>query len=127
MRKSNKQTVVATSTAETEYMTLGIAAQECVWIPRTFTFAISANHSPEISLLTDNDGAIKMVKKDARGTRVKHIDIEYDLVQELASKRKLSLKFCPGNYMKEDMFTKPIGTQTFTKVERLVEVSSLKN
>lgn len=39
--KSKKQTAVATSSAEAEYMALKTAALECGWFEKIFAFAVS--------------------------------------------------------------------------------------
>lgn len=71
---------MATSTAEIEYMAVGIAAQECVRIKKMFSVAVGANLSPGITLLADSHGATKVARKDASGTETKHADIKYHLV-----------------------------------------------
>lgn len=125
--KSQKQAAVATSTVEAEYKGLGIADQECVWVGKMFAFANGADRSPEVSLLIDKQGAIKMAKNDASGTRTKHIDIKYHLVRDLVSKKKINLKFCPSTEMNADMFPKPVSTQQFTKFKTSIGVGCLKN
>lgn len=105
--KSKKQTVVTTSTAEAEYMALGSAAQECVWLGRILNFAI-ADRSEIPSLLVDNQGSIRMAKNDISGNRTKHIDIKYHLVRDLLRENHFALKYCASAEMTADIFTKPL-------------------
>lgn len=72
--KSKKQSVVTTSTAEAEYLEMGSAAQEFIWISRLFVFASDCSTlQPEGYV--ENQGSIIMAKNDASGNRTKHIEI----------------------------------------------------
>lgn len=83
--------------------------EECSALP------LVTQPSPQISLLIDNQGAIKFAKHDANGTQTKHIDIEYHVVRDLVFKKKMCLEFCASVQMIANIFTKPIGTQLFSK------------
>lgn len=112
--KSKKQSVVTTSTAEAEYLAMGSAAQECIWISRLFNFA-SGRSTLQPEVYVDNQGSIKMAKNDASGNRTKHIDIKYHLVRDLLNEGKFKLSYCPSNDMVADILTKPLAKVLFQK------------
>ncbi len=62
--RSKKQTCVALSTAEAEYMALASAAQEAIWI-RQLTSDLKNGPTAGTVILEDNQSAICMAKKPA--------------------------------------------------------------
>lgn len=111
--KSKKQSVVSTSSAEAEYMSMGTAAQECVWISQVYSFANGESKESPVSLYVYNQGSIKMAKNDLSGNRTKHIDIRYHLVRDLLARRKLEVTYCPSEQMIADGLTKPLDRNLF--------------
>lgn len=121
---SKKQTIVATSSAEAEYIALGKGAQEAVWLSRILAHAFGKGEEPilvnvdnEQSILVnvDNQGSIKMAQNDASSSRTKHIDIRYHLVRDLLQKKKFSITYCPTQNMIADALTKPLQRVAFEK------------
>ena len=99
--KSNKQTCVALSTAEAEYVALSAAAQEAVWLG---PFKIS---------FSDNQSAICLAKNQQTHGRTKHIDIKYHFIRELVETGRIKLAYCPSADMVADILTKGLPAQQF--------------
>ena len=82
--QSKKQTCIATSTNEAEYMAASEAAKEATWIRRVYT-DMRVDESillPPINLNMDNQGAIALTSTE--GTkRSKHIDVRFHHVRDL--------------------------------------------
>lgn len=125
--KSKKQSLVTTSTAEAEYVSLASAAQECVWLGRLYQFVTGQKELDPITLHADNQGSIKMAKNDSSGSRTKHIDIRYHLIRELLSQRKFSLAFCPTAEMAADILTKPLSRVLFERFRAHLGVGAIRN
>lgn len=77
--RSKKQTTVALSTAEAEYVALSSAAQEAVWLRRLSTELGSPPKSPTV-IFEDNQSAIAMARNPQFHGRAKHIDIRHHFV-----------------------------------------------
>jgi len=77
---SKKQSTVALSTAEAEYVALSQAAQECVWLRRLLS-DLGMDATPVV-ILEDNQGAIAIAKNPVDHSRTKHIDIRYHYIRE---------------------------------------------
>jgi hypothetical protein len=58
---SCKQKTVAQSTCDSEYMAIGEAAHECMWL-QNLTSAIGLQQTNPTLLLTDNDAAMALSK-----------------------------------------------------------------
>eukprot|EP00171_Calliarthron_tuberculosum_P023718 IDg23718t1 len=106
--KSKKQGCVAQSSSEAEYMALAAAVKEAIWLSRIITFTNSIASPIPVNIFADNQGAIKMARNDASGTRTKHIDIQYHFVRDSLDKGLFSLQFCPTSNMTADILTRPL-------------------
>ena len=124
--KSKKQSCVALSTAEAEYVALASAAQEAVWV-RELTAQLK-DHSPEaITTYEDNQSAISMAKNPQFHGRTKHISIKYHFIREQVEKKAVELKYCPREEMVADMLTKGLAKEQFQKLRRLAGVTTYQN
>ena len=75
--KSSKQTCVALSTAEAEYVALAAAAQEAIWLQQLMGDLLN-EIIRETTILEDNQSAaICRAKNQSIHGRTKHIDIKY--------------------------------------------------
>ena len=119
--KSQKQSCVALSTAEAEYMALSSAAQEAVWM-RELNSDLGNQQSQPILIFEDNQSAIAMAKNPQFHKRSKHINIKYHYVREQVGKGTIVVKYCPTEDMLADLLTKGIGP---TKLERLKKMCGM--
>ncbi len=108
---SKKQSTVALSTAEAEYVALSQAAQECVWLRRLLS-DLGMDVTPVV-ILEDNQGAIAIAKNPVDHSRTKHIDIRYHYIRECVQNGQIQLQYCPTDDMKADILTKPLVRQKF--------------
>lgn len=120
--RSKKQTCVALSTAEAEYMALASAAQEAIWI-RQLIADLKGEQIGPIMLLEDNQAAICMAKNPQFHGRAKHVDIKYHFVREKVCSGVVELKYCPTAEMIADMLTKGLSQDKFVKLRLMVGVA----
>ncbi|PIK49151.1 putative Gag-pol polyprotein [Apostichopus japonicus] len=120
--KSKKQTCVALSTAEAEYIALASAAQEAVWLQRLNTDLQNKPNKP-LRILEDNQSAICMAKNPQFHGRTKHIEIKYHFIRETVEHGTIELMYCPTEDMVADLLTKGLSKQRF---EKLRQMSGLK-
>ena len=79
--RSKKQSCVAMSTTEAEYMALSSIAQEAVWL-RELNKVLKNPLSGPTLILEDNQSAICMSKNPQFHGRSKHINIKFHFIQE---------------------------------------------
>jgi len=80
--QSKRQSTVAVSTAEAEYVAAYKAAQEVSWY-RMFLKGLGVAFTENATILrVDDQSAIKMIKRTTGLNRTKHIRIKYHYVQE---------------------------------------------
>lgn len=109
---SKKQTCVALSTAESEYISAASAAQEIMNI-KGLASDFDINCKP--LLLCDNQSAISMSKTFENSKRVKHIDIRNHFLRNLIQDEKLEIKYVKSDDNIADMLTKPLSKELFIK------------
>ena len=101
---SQKQATVALSTAEAEYIALGSATQEAIWLHQLLRIDTKGS----IEILEDNQSAIAMAKNSVAHKRTKHIDIKHDFIRETVQAGTINLSYCPTADMLADIFTKQL-------------------
>ena len=113
--KSRKQSTVALSSTEAEYMAVAMATSEALWI-RNFMFELSSQSvpvPPPIQIFCDNQGCVFVTKNLKEHSRLKHIDLRFMFVRDAVDKKKVSITHCSTNVMAADIFTKPLPKDKF--------------
>ncbi len=109
---SQKQATVALSTAEAEYVALGSATQEAIWLRRLMTDLNIEQIKPTV-IREDNQGAIAMAKNPIGHKRTKHIDIKHHFIREAVRAGTVTLEYCQTSEMIADILTKPLPKAKF--------------
>lgn len=109
---SKKQRTVSTSTTEAEYIALGRAAREAVWI-RRFVNELEIEVTERLTLHGDNEMSIALTKNAESQRRTKHIDVQHHYIRELIEEGELIVSWIPSSEMLADGMTKALPTETF--------------
>jgi len=113
---SKKQSTVALSSTEAEYMALTQAVKESIWLQAILKELAAIRHLEEMrKIRVDNQGAIALAKNAEFHARTKHIDIQYHFVRQHVENHIISLHYCPTSNMTADIFTKPLAHPSFVK------------
>ena len=104
--KPKKQSSVALSTCEAEYMALSIACQETVNLTRLLNELLPSKLQPAI-IKNDNQGALALVKNPVKHIKSKHTDIRYHFVRECFNDNKITLDYVQSDKNVADILTKP--------------------
>ncbi|GMF43835.1 unnamed protein product [Phytophthora fragariaefolia] len=107
---SKKQSIVALSTAEAEYIAGATADQDCLWVKQLLTELQLHGTYDSIDLYVGNQSAIKNMENDVTNSRMKHINITFHFIRDAIRKKEVNVTYCPTTGMKADIFTKPLGT-----------------
>ena len=120
--RSKKQSTVALSTAEAEYMALASATQEAIWLRQLLSFIYKETDilSKSTIIHEDNQSSICMVKNHQFHGRAKHIDIRYHFVREQTLLGSIELNYCKSNEMIADIFTKSLSAGQFKYLRSLL-------
>lgn len=103
--ESRKQSSVALSSTEAEYMAASDAAKEAIYLKRLLK-EISAWDGGPVTLHIDNQGAQKLAENPVYHKRSKHIDIKFHHIRDLVQNQEVKLVYCPTADMIADILTK---------------------
>lgn len=104
--KTKKQSLVATSTTEAEYMLLSEAARQMGWMRQAIK---DLRIKTTFELKGDNTGSIAVANNPVFHTRSKHIDVHFHYVREKLAETLFSLDNVPTGDNYADLFTKGLG------------------
>ena len=86
--RSTKQTCVALSTAESEYVALSTCTQEAIWLQKLLIDLKCSDNKPML-INEDNQSALCLSKNNKGHTRAKHIEIKYHFCREMVNAGKI--------------------------------------
>ena len=109
---SKKQTVVALSSMEAEYIALSSSTQEGIWLRNLLT-SISFPPNDPTTIKQDNQATITFSETNKISQRSKHIDVRHYFVKQAIEESQIMLEYIPSKENLADIFTKPLGKEQF--------------
>ena len=113
---TRKQSVVALSTCESEYISIASAVQEGLYLKQLLCDLDPTMSTPKITLFSDNQSAISLAHNPVNHKRSKHFDIRYHFIRDHIQKDDVVLSYCPSEQMIADFLTKPLTKQPFQRI-----------
>ncbi|GKD28539.1 hypothetical protein Tco_1239317 [Tanacetum coccineum] len=108
---SKKQTALAISTTEAEYVSAGKACQQALWMKQALIdYDVRLNDVP---IMCDNKGAIDLSKNPVQHSRTKHIEIRHHFLRDNVQKGHISIEKVPSVDNITDILTKPLKRESF--------------
>ncbi len=111
--RSKKQTVVARSTAESEYIAAAAGARELGWLANF----LAECHLPTKTiptLKTDNMAVTKILEMATSSKRLRHLDLPFHEVRNMLGRNAIKIQFVRSAQQLADMFTKAATTDILT-------------
>jgi hypothetical protein len=122
---SKKQTSVALSTTEVEYVAAGQCCAQLLWMRQTlrdFGYNLS-----KVPLLCDNESSIRMTDNPIEHSRTKHIDIRHHILRDHQQKGDIEVYHISIENQLADIFTKPLDEKTFCRLRSELNVLDSHN
>ncbi|GJX00181.1 retrovirus-related pol polyprotein from transposon TNT 1-94 [Tanacetum coccineum] len=108
---AKKQTALAISTTEAEYVSAGKACQQALWMKQALIdYGICLDDVP---IMCDNKGAIDLSKNPVQHSRTKHIEIRHHFLRDNVQKGNISIEKVASEDNIADIFTKPLKREVF--------------
>jgi hypothetical protein len=105
--KSGRQSVIATSTTEAEYVAMSLAAREAAALRRLVSEVLQKQH-PAIILYEDNQPAIYLLNKSpGADTRTKHMDVKYHYIRQEVNRSAIVVVKIPTDKQAADGYYEP--------------------
>ncbi|GAU32209.1 hypothetical protein TSUD_277890 [Trifolium subterraneum] len=122
---SKKQTVVALSTCEAEYISACYATCQGVWL-LSLLKEMKMYQQDEFELMVDNKSAISLAKNPVAHGRSKHIETKFHYLRNQVTKGKLKLAHCRTEIQVADILTKSLKIERFKDLREMLKVTSLE-
>ena len=102
---SKKQTTVAQSTTESEYISTAPAACEAVSL-RAIAKELCIEQMEPTVLYEDNYGCVQLTKDEVLHKKTKHVNVKYHKIRELVRNKVVRIQQVPTNEQTADILTK---------------------
>jgi len=112
---SRKQTVIAQSTTEAEYVAAAECCKELMYLKSLLEELL--NDKIKICLNMDSQSAMMLIKNGIINKKSKHIEVRYHYIHDLVKKGIITLNYCPTAEMLADILTKPLNTIKFKNLK----------
>lgn len=113
-----RQTCVAMSSTESEFIALSEACKEAQWLRRLLSDFQLEVVSPTI-IHEDNQSCLEQIKEEKFSDRSKHVDTRVYFVKDHVDKGEVRCIYCPTEDMLGDMLTKPLSGPRLMKLRKL--------
>jgi len=114
---SHKQTSVALSTMQAEYMSLSDASREAIARTRLYSdLEITTASSP--LLYSDSTSALSLTDESAPYQRAKHIDTRYHFIRDILEKGEIQVDYVPSEENPADILTKALNADAHHRCVR---------
>ncbi|XP_066320393.1 secreted RxLR effector protein 161-like [Miscanthus floridulus] len=111
---SRKQSNVAQSTTEAEYVAVASCCSQLLWMIATLRdFGLSFSRVP---LLCDSTSAISVAKNPVLHSKTKHIEVRHHFLRDHAEKGDIKLKYIDTSQQLADILTKPLDQTMFARL-----------
>lgn len=111
---SKKQSCIALSTMEAEFVACSAAVLEAVWLKRFFeNLNLDADTEKPVTIYCDSQAAIVYTKDAKYHSKSKHIETKYNFVRDIVTKNGVIIKYISTHEMVADPLTKSVTRDVF--------------
>ena len=111
---SRRQSTVALSSMESEFIALVSATSDARWIQQLLQ-EIGMSDKLPIPIFVDNKAVIDYCKNECNSSRTRHFNIKYHFVRDEVAQKRIELEWIPTENQIADIMTKPLDRPLFYK------------
>nr|GEW41237.1 ribonuclease H-like domain, reverse transcriptase, RNA-dependent DNA polymerase [Tanacetum cinerariifolium] len=123
---TQKQTTVALSSCESEFIAATTATTQALWLKRLLSKPTQSQEE-KVIIQVDNKSAIALMKNLVFHGRSKHIDTKYHFIRECVEREDIQVKFVSGEYQNADILTKALPKIKFLTMRQLIGLKNLRS
>ncbi|KAM1224199.1 hypothetical protein ACFX2G_044088 [Malus domestica] len=116
---SKKQSIVALSSCEAEYVAVASTVCEAIWL-RNILKSMCHPQVESTVIHVDNMSAIKLAKNPVQHGRSKHIDTRFHFLRDHVKQKTIELVYCHTKEQVADIFTKPLPVESFRLLREML-------
>ena len=110
---SRTQKCVTLSTSEAEYVSLGDAVKELLFLRQVWRFILPGKGMPCFPIFEDNQGAVQLSQNPVSNSNSKHIDVRHYFLKELVRQEDISVSRVSSEYQHGDISIKALAFDVF--------------
>ena len=114
------QKCVTLSTSEAEYVALGDAVKELLFLRQIWRFMLPSKVMPCFPVFEDNQGAVQLAENPITNSNTKHIDVRHHFLRELVRQRDIKVVQVPSKFQHADILTKALAFDLFAFYRKLL-------
>ena len=122
---SQKQSIVALSSCEAEYIAATGATCQALWMKRLIS-ELRHEEQKKVKLMVDNQSAITLSKNPVHHNRTKHIDTRYHFIRQCIEDNNIEITFIRTEDQLADIFTKALGRMKFQEMRSRIGVTNIR-
>jgi streptomycin 6-kinase len=81
----------------------------------------------QVSLLFDNESAVKLTNNPVQHVRIKHIDVHHHFIRDHQQKGNISIENVGTDDQLADIFTNPLDAKRFCKLRNELNILNFSN
>ena len=110
---SRTQKCVTLSTSEAEYVALGDAVRELLFLRQIWRFMLPSKVMPFFPVFEDNQGAVQLAQNPVMNSNSKHIEVRHHFLRELVRQKDIKVVQVPAEFQHADILTKALAFDLF--------------
>ena len=110
---SRTQKCVTLSTSEVEYVALGDAVKDLLFLRQVWRFMLPSKAMPCFPAFEDNQGAVQLGQNPITNSDSKHIDVRHHFLRELVRQRDIKVVQVSSEFQHADVLTKALAFDLF--------------
>jgi hypothetical protein len=118
-----RQSVVALSTTESEYMEATHASKEAIWLK--ILCSVIGLVQQAVRIDCDSQSAIFLARNSTYHSKTKNIDVQYHFVRDMVEEKKVLLVKVDTSENVADSLTKSVSTEKFSWCKESIGISTL--
>jgi hypothetical protein len=117
--RSVKQSIIARSTMESEFIALELAGSEAEWLRNLLaSIPLGIKPTPSVSMHCDCQSAIAVAKNKSFNGKNRHIQLRHNVVKQLLKDGIISIDYVKSEVNLADPLTKPLGRKIICDTSR---------
>ncbi|GAU36961.1 hypothetical protein TSUD_57390 [Trifolium subterraneum] len=114
---SKKESVVALSSCEAEYIAASLCACQAIWLANLIEEIMGEDHGV-VKMRIDNISAINLAKNPVAHGKSKHIEMRFHYLREQVRNGRICVEHCKSEDQIADIMTKAVQTEIFKRIRR---------
>ena len=123
---SKKQSMVATSSTEAEYLAAAASVAEVAGV-RNVLMDLGMEQKGPTRIYEDNKSCIAIAYNPMHYGRTKHFDIKAHFLRDRIARGEVEMRYCPTTEMIADMLTKSLPGPQHQRLKRLANIRPLSS